>query len=299
MRSHSTSRPVRAMGLAAAAVLAAGALTAGCGRSTTGSSDSGDRVASAKSARDLLPKAVKDAGVLKAVTAVGYPPMEMYKPGTRVLTGVDPDLAAAVAKRLGLRLTLSNAEFDGLIPGIQGGRWDIAFSSVSDTAERRKAVDFVDYFRAGGSILVKKGNPEGIKTLADLCGKKIVAAKGSSNLAIAQKQAAKCGAKKMPIAQSEDAPTGLLSIDTGRADATIVDYPAGVEYAKSGKYQVLTTQYAAGPWGAVLSRTNPDLRDAVQKALQEMRKDGTYKKILDDYGVGINALPAITVNTKA
>lgn len=299
MRSHGTSRPVRTLAVTAAAVLAAGALSAGCGRSTSGSSGGGERVKSAKSARDLLPKAVKDAGVLKAVTAVGYPPMEMYKPGTRTLTGVDPDLAAGVAKRLGLKLKLSNAEFDGLIPGIQGGRWDVAFSSVSDTAERRKAVDFVDYFRAGGSILVKKGNPEGIKTLADLCGKKIVAAKGSSNLAIAQKQAGKCGAKKMPIAQSEDAPTGLLSIDTGRADATIVDYPAGVEYAKSGKYEVLPTQYDAGPWGAVVSRTNGDLRDAIQKALQEMQKNGAYKKVLDTYGVANNALPAITVNTKA
>ncbi|HEY3504183.1 MAG TPA: ABC transporter substrate-binding protein [Actinocatenispora sp.] len=285
--------------LAVGVVLVAAALAAGCGRSTSASGGSDKtKVAAAKSARDLLPARYKQAGVLKVVTSEGYPPMEMYKPGTRTLTGVDPDLAKALADKLGLKLSLTNAAFDGLIPGIQGGRWDLAMSSLSDTAERRKAVDFIDYFQAGGSIMVAKGNPEHIRTLADLCGKKVVLAKGSSNLAIGERQNAKCGTK-MQISQSEDAPTGLLSIDTGRAVATIVDHPAGVEYAKGGKYELLDEQYDAGAWGIAVDKRNTGLRDAVQKAMQELLASGDYKALLDKYGVTANAPRSITVNNAA
>jgi polar amino acid transport system substrate-binding protein len=267
------------------ALVAVSALGAGCGRSTSSGTAAGAE----------LPKE------LRVVTSEGYPPMEMYKPGTRELTGVDVDLAMAIGKRLGMRTTITNAAFDGLIPGLQGGRWDLAMSSLSDTAQRRQAVDFVDYFNAGGSIMVKKGNPEGIETLADLCGRKVVLAKGSSNLDIGERQNDKCpSGKKMDIMQSEDAPTGLLSIDSGRTVATIVDSPVAAMYAKeTGKYAVLAEQYDAGPWGIAVAKRNTALRDAVAKALQELIDSGEYRAILDKYGTGANAVSKVTVNTEA
>ncbi|MFD8563738.1 ABC transporter substrate-binding protein [Streptosporangium canum] len=282
-----------------AVALAVSAFAGGCGRSSS-ESDAGAGAASAagKTAKDLVPEAVRKTGELRMATSEGYPPMEMYKPGTQELTGVDPDLAAAIAAKLGLKAKVTNAAFDGLIPGLQAGRWDVVMSSMSDTEERRAAVDFVDYFNAGGAIMVKKGNPEGIKTLEDLCGRTVVLAKGSSNLAIGQRQDEKC-AKKMQIMQSEDAPTGLLSIDSGRAVATIVDSPVAAMYAKdTGKYDVLPEQYDAGPWGIAIDRRNTALRDAVAKAMQELTADGGYKAVLEKYDVVNNAVPEVMVNTK-
>ncbi|MEU9837490.1 ABC transporter substrate-binding protein [Streptosporangium sp. NPDC048047] len=281
-----------------AAALVVSALAGGCGRSSSGSDTGGAAAAAGKSAKDLVPEAVRKAGELRMATSEGYPPMEMYKKGTQELIGVDPDLAAAIAAKLGLKAKVTNAAFDGLIPGLQAGNWDIAMSSMSDTEERRAAVDFVDYFNAGGAIMVKKGNPEGIKTLPDLCGRTVVLAKGSSNLAIGQRQDEKC-ADKMKIMQSEDAPTGLLSIDSGRAVATIVDSPVAAMYAKeTGKYDVLSEQYDAGPWGIAIDKRNTGLRDAVAKAMQELIADGGYRKILEEYGVAANAVPEAMVNTK-
>ncbi|HEX4812046.1 MAG TPA: ABC transporter substrate-binding protein [Nonomuraea sp.] len=284
---------------AAAAVLVVTALASGCGRSSTETSATqGAAAAQGKTAKDLVPADVRERGVLRLATAEGYPPMEMYKKGTQELTGVDPDLGAAVAAKLGLTSTITNVAFDGLIPGLQSNRWDLVLSSMSDTEERRAAVDFVDYFNAGGAVMVKKGNPEGVKDLADLCGRTVVLAKGSSNLAIGEKQNDKCD-KKMTIMQSEDAPTGLLSIDSGRAVATIVDSPVAAMYAdQTGKYEVLPGQYDAGPWGIAIDRRDTALRDAVAKAMQELMADGTYKKILDTYGVAANAVPEVMVNTK-
>ncbi|MFF5205710.1 ABC transporter substrate-binding protein [Streptosporangium sp. NPDC000396] len=287
------------LSLVIAAALLVSVSAGGCGRSSSGTGTSGGAASTAgKSARDLVPETVREAGELRMATSEGYPPMEMYKAGTQELIGVDPDLAAAIAAKLGLKVKVTNAAFDGLLPGLQAGRWDVAMSSMSDTQERRAAVDFVDYFNAGGAIMVKKGNPEGVKNLEDLCGRAVVLAKGSSNLAIGQRQDDRC-AKKMQIMQSEDAPTGLLSIDSGRAVATIVDSPVAAMFAKeTGKYDVLPEQYDAGPWGIAIDRRNTALRDAVVKAMQELLADGGYRAILEKYGVAANAVPEVTVNTK-
>jgi polar amino acid transport system substrate-binding protein len=282
-------------------LIALSVAASGCGRSTSGQeakSNASSGATSKASAAEMVPADLKSKGVLKVATAEGYPPMEMYKPGTQELTGVDPELAAAIAGRLGLKVEMTNASFPGLIPGLQADRWDLAMSSMSDTEERRKAVDFVDYFQAGGSIMVAKGNPAGVKDLADLCGRDVVLAKGSSNLAIGEAQNAKC-TQKMKISQSEDAPTGLLQIDAGRAVATIVDYPVAKLLAKgSGKYDVLEAQYDSGPWGIAIDKKDSALRDAVHKALQELIDGGEYAKLLDKWGVKGSAVEAATINDR-
>ncbi|TYP88597.1 amino acid ABC transporter substrate-binding protein (PAAT family) [Blastococcus xanthinilyticus] len=222
--------------------------------------------------------------------------MEMYAEGTQDLIGVDPDLAAAIAEKLGLELEMTNASFPGLIPGLAADRWDLAMSSMSDTEERRQVVDFVDYFHAGGAIMVAKGNPEGITSLEDLCGRNVVLAKGSSNLAIGEEQNEKCD-EKMTISQSEDAPTGLLEISSGRSVATIVDYPVAVMFAEeTGEYEVLDEQYAAGPWGIAVDKKDTELRDAVQRALQELIDSGEYGEILEEWGVSGSAVDEATIN---
>ncbi|MFE4975127.1 ABC transporter substrate-binding protein [Kitasatospora sp. NPDC056651] len=288
-------RSLRCLAALSLVVLAATA----CGRSDQGGTTAPGAQAAqnaGKSAVELLPEKTKQSGVLRVATSVGYPPMEMYKTGTTELTGVDPDLAAAVAAKLGLKLELSNSSFDGLIPGLQAGRYDLVMSSMTDSAQRRQAVDFVDYFRTGGVVMTKKGNPEGIKSLEDLCGKKVVLAKGSSNLEIGEQQNTKC-ATKMAISQSEDAPTGLLQLDSDRAVATIVDYPVAQMFVQSsGSYEVLPEQYGTAPWGIAVAKKDSGLRDAVQKALQELIESGEYRKVLDTYQVGGSAVERATVN---
>ncbi|MFE2105748.1 ABC transporter substrate-binding protein [Kitasatospora sp. NPDC059463] len=291
-------RPLRCLAALALVALAATA----CGRSDQGSAAApgaggGAADTAGKSSAELVPGKYKQAGVLRVATAVGYPPMEMYKPGTTELTGVDPDLAAAIAAKLGLKLEMTNASFDGLIPGLQAGRFDLVMSSMTDSEQRRQAVDFVDYFRTGGVVMTTKDNPLGIKSLEDLCGKQVVLAKGSSNLEIGEQQNGKC-AEKMTISQSEDAPTGLLQLDSGRAVATIVDYPVAQMFAqKNTAYQVLPEQYGTAPWGIAVAKKESGLRDAVQRALQELIDSGEYRTVLDTYEVGGSAVTKATVNT--
>jgi polar amino acid transport system substrate-binding protein len=223
--------------------------------------------------------------------------MEMYEEGTQNLIGVDPELAELIAEQLGLKFEITNASFPGLIPGLQSNQWHLAISSMSDTEERRKAVNFVDYFVAGGAIMVKKGNPEGITEIADLCGKNVVGAKGSSNLAILQTFSQDKCDSPMVISESEDAPTGLLQIDTDRAIGTVVDYPVAKNMAaKSGAYDVLDEQYEAGPWGMAVEKGNTSLARAVQAALQELIDNGEYQKLLEKYDVAGSAVKGAQLN---
>lgn len=296
-RSTRTRRLVRGV---VAIVLASVVLT-GCGRSSSSdSSDTTDAATSSdseKAASDLLPADIKERGVLKVATAEGYPPMEMYAEGSTELIGVDPELGELIAQQLGVEYEITNASFNGLIPGLQSGQWDLAISSMSDTAERRQAVNFVDYFIAGGAIMVAKGNPEGIQSIADLCGKAVVGAKGSSNLAILTDYNESECSTKMTISESEDAPTGLLQLDTGRAVATIVDYPVAVLLAQeSGKYEVLEEQYAAGPWGIAIDKADQELTVAVQAALTELIENGSYQDLLEKYSVSGSAVSEATIN---
>jgi polar amino acid transport system substrate-binding protein len=289
----------RPLARAVVGVIALTVVVTGCGRSGSDSASPAGSASAAPegaTAAEMVPAELKESGVLRVATAEGYPPMEMYKEGTQELIGVDPDLAAAIADRLGLELEVTNASFPGLIPGLAADRWDLAMSSMSDTEERRKTVDFVDYFHAGGAIMVAKGNPEGISSLEDLCGKNVVLAKGSSNLAIGEEQNEKCS-EKMTISQSEDAPTGLLELASGRSVATIVDYPVAVMFAQeSGQYEVLEEQYAAGPWGIAVDKKDTALRDAVRQALQELIDSGEYGDILEEWGVSGSAVDEAAIN---
>lgn len=296
MKSRINKIARTAMTLSAVSLLI---LSTGCGRSG-GTNPAGESAVTAdtgQSAASMVPDDLKASGVLKVATAEGYPPMEMYKEGTQELIGVDPELAALIAKQLDLKFQITISSFPGLIPGLQSKQWDLAVSSMSDTAQRRQAVNFVDYFMAGGAIMVKKGNPEGITGIADLCGQKIVGAKGSSNLAILENYSKDECETPMTISESEDAPTGLLQIDTDRAIATVVDFPVAKQLAaKTGTYEVLPEQYEAGPWGMAVDKKNNQLASAIQTALQELMDNGEYQKLLEKYDVADAGLKEAKLN---
>lgn len=125
-----------------------------------------------------------------------------FKQGEKIV-GIDPDIADALGKQLGVKFEFTSGTFDTLLGALPTGRYDAVMSSVSDTKARQQGldkdgkktgtgVDFVDYYTASTGILVKKGNPEGIKSTDDLCGKKIAVQRGTTYEQAAKDLAAKC-----------------------------------------------------------------------------------------------------------
>lgn len=280
----------RLLPLAAATLL----LASGCG------SDDSPTVEQPKNGAlaSLLPQAIRDKGTLIVGSDVAYAPIEFFDTDGKTIIGLDPDLGKAIGDKLGITLKFENGTFDGLITQLtKSKRIDLIMSAMSDNKKRQASIDFVDYFTAGTSILVKKGNPEGITTLDDFCGKTIAIQRGTTQDDVAEAQKKTCGAKGLTILKFDRDTDALLQVKQGRAVADMNDFPvAAYNASKSDDFEVVGAQIEAGPYGIGVRKEDTQLRDALQKAVQALIDDGTYATILDKWGVKAGAVTTATVN---
>ena len=254
---------------------------------------------------ERLPDQVQDRGRLVVGSDIAYAPMEFFREGTQVAQGVDVELCEAIAARFGEGFTCAfrNAVFDTLISGLKAGRFDLLMSSMTDNPERQKEVDFVDYFLAGSSVLVKKGNPERISSLDDLCGKTVALQRGTTNEELAQEQSETCRSQGRPdlaVLAFDTDPEAQQQVKVGRAVADIADFPVAAYAARTSgggnDFEVVGEQIDPAPYGIAVAKGKAELRDAVQAALRAVIADGTYDRILEKWGVTQGALETAEIN---
>jgi polar amino acid transport system substrate-binding protein len=245
----------------------------------------------------LLPQPIRAKGVLNVGSDIAYPPVESFDTDGKTAIGLDPDLAKAIGDLLGVKLVFHNGTFNGLIPQLTSKRIDVIMSAMSDNKKRQKSVDFVDYFIVGTSIIVKKGNPQGIQSLDDLCGKTVAIQQGTTQDDVAEAQKKKCGANKLNILKFPTDPEALLQVKQGRAAADMNDFPVAKDIVKkTGDFEVVGDQIEAGPYGIAFRKADTQLRDAIQKAVQMLIDNGTYKSLLEKYDVTDGAVKSATIN---
>ncbi|WP_318198459.1 ABC transporter substrate-binding protein [Streptomyces sp. MCL20-2] len=312
--AHVSGRAVTAAALTTTVLLA----LAGCG-------EGGDGVAGAKGPASLevagvtvrkdaklheaLPDAVKKSGTVRVATDVPYAPFEMFvTEGEKELTGLDYDLGQAIGARLGVTFAFTPQKFDGIVPAIQAGKFDVAMSAMTDNKERQAVVDFVDYSVSGSGIMVVKGNPEKITTLDDLCGKKVAVQAATNQLDLLkdhQKECGKAGGTKIAIQTFPKDSDAQLALRANKVVAQVLTKPAAGWTAKTADggqaFEVVddpaaTGGYNASPNGIAVSKKLPELTDAIQKALQSLIDDGTATKIFEKYGVASIAVKEVTRN---
>ncbi|GGR54183.1 ABC transporter substrate-binding protein [Streptomyces roseolus] len=258
---------------------------------------------------DLLPGKIKSAGEVRVATDVPYPPFEMYvKEGETELTGLDYDLGQALGAKLGVTFAFSPQKFDGIVPAIQAGKFDVAMSAITDNEERQKVVDFVDYSQSGSGILVADGNPSEIGDLDDLCGRKVAVQTATNQLDLLkshQDACAKAGKGTIDVQTFPKDSDAQLALRSGKVVAQVLTKPAAGWVAKTadaGKAFDLVEDpaapggYNASPNGIAVSKQLPELTDAIQKALQALIDDGTLIKIYNKYGVASIAVKEATKN---
>ncbi|MFI7384188.1 ABC transporter substrate-binding protein [Streptomyces sp. NPDC049813] len=311
---RTTARSAKSRTAAVGAIAVAGALLlTGCGDQTKDKDTGGDS-SSAKSAplADKLPQKIRDKGVIRVGSDIAYAPVE-FKDKSGKAVGIDPDLAAAMGKQLGVTFEFQNGTFDTLVTGLRSNRYDLAMSAMTDTKDRQEGVDsdtgkkvgegvdFVDYFNAGVSIYTPKGKTQGIKTWDDLCGKKIVVQRGTVSHDLAKAQAKKCKAgKKLDIQAFDDDQQAQTRLRSGGADAGSSDFPVAayaVKTAGGGKdFELVGDQVEAAPYGIAVSKDQTQLRDAIKAALDAVIKNGEYDKIIAKWGVEAGAVKTATLN---
>ena len=190
---------MRKLVAAAAAVVLVFVVLSGCGSSsssssstTSSSTSSSSTTAANASLAAQVPAAIKSKGTLNVATEAQYAPNEFIASDGHTVIGMDAELMEAIASTLGLKAKLINSDFETIIPGLAAGRYDLGVSSFTDTKEREKTVDFVDYFSAGISFYAKTSADPGVRTVADLCGKTVAAEKGTVEQEEAEKQSKAC-----------------------------------------------------------------------------------------------------------
>ncbi|WP_026911835.1 ABC transporter substrate-binding protein [Patulibacter minatonensis] len=276
--------------LASTAVLAL-AMT-GCGSSDDDTTTSTSEPAKTETkvnteAVALLPAEVKSKGTLTVAADASYAPNEFFDKDGKTIIGLDPDLAKGLGEALGLKLEVKNAGFDGIIAGLQSGKYDLGMSSFTDTKEREKVVNFVTYLRAGTSFFTKaQGGPE-VTDLASLCGLKVAVEKGTTQETDAQAQAKKCGGKKLELSSLPDQSAANLALSSGRAQVSMADSPVADYQVKiaGGQFKIAGQPYGTAPYGIAVPKKLGDLTKALQAALKGMIADGSYQKILDKWGL--------------
>jgi polar amino acid transport system substrate-binding protein len=309
---RTTAQKSRIAAVGAIAVAGALLLTA-CGDQTksdnTKSSDSSE---SAAPLANLLPANIKSKGTITVGSDIAYAPVE-FKDKSGAVVGIDPDLAAAMGKQLGVEFKFQNGTFDTLVSGLRSKRYDLAMSAMTDTKDRQngvdsetkkkvgEGVDFVDYFNAGVSLYTLKGKTQNIKTWDDLCGKKIVVQRGTVSHDLAKAQAKKCPAgKTLGIQAFDDDQQAQTRLRSGGADAGSSDFPVAAYAVKTsggGKdFEIVGDQVEAAPYGIAIAKGNDQLTKAIQGALDAIIKSGEYDKIIAKWGVQAGAVKAAALN---
>ncbi|SDY88580.1 polar amino acid transport system substrate-binding protein [Amycolatopsis xylanica] len=301
------------------ALLAAASLVTACGGGPDGAGG-GQQAASASPIPDTsaivkavqkdpqvaagLPAAITQAGKLKLASNIQSAPNNFYSADGKTPIGFEVDLAKAIGAKLGLAVAHEDMAFGSLITSLQSGRIDLTMAGMNDTAERQKQIDFVDYFQSGITMMVRKGNPDGISGPDSLCGKAVAVVQGTSHQKYAEEQSGKCvAAGKGPVtATATDSDTqNQNQLRTGRVAVLLNDLPSAVYISKTagdGQFfdVVAGEPINGGPYGIGVNKENKGLSEAVRGALQALIADGTYGKILDAWGVQSGALKQAGLN---
>jgi polar amino acid transport system substrate-binding protein len=295
--------------LIALIAFAAVTVAVGCGGGDDNESTSGGgtltatpdlNVAADPAVASQVPAAIKSKGTLTVAADATYPPDEFIATDGKTVIGMDADLADALASVMGLQASIQNVTFDAIIPGLSAGKYDLGMSSFTDTKDREQTVDFVTYLQAGSSIYVKADGGPDLTSLDALCGHKVSAERGTTQSDQIDEQNKKCTAEGKPGVTPVILPdqNGVnLAVTSGRADAAMADSPVAVYIAEksNGQLKVTGGPFPPEPYGIAIPKDS-GLAQPVLAGIKALMADGTYKKILEYWGLEAGAIDNPTIN---
>jgi polar amino acid transport system substrate-binding protein len=238
------------------------------------------------------PRTVATAGKIVFCSDMTYPPEESLHAGRPV--GSDIDVATAVARPMGVGARFVQVGFDGLIPALVAKRCDAIISGMTDNAARRTQVDFADYMNLGSSLMVPRGDPLQLGSLASLSGRSVAVQDGTTELDLLTSlnaRLAKQGKPPVVISRFAKDPQAAAALAAGTADAYLSD-DLGVLFhvqQSKGRYEVAASGIDAAPIGIATRKSDP-LGPAVRKAIDRLYSDGTMASILAKWSLGAFAL---------
>ena len=264
--------------MAAAAVsVAALAMTACGGSASSAASSVASSAASSETASSAAAELTTvEAGKLTMATNATFPPYEMTTDSGEI-EGIDVDTAKAIAEKLGLELQIDDMDFDAALLSVQQGKADIVMAGVTVTDERKAVMDFSDSYATGIQSIIVPNNSD-IASPDDLAGKKIGTQRGTTGYIYCSDDFGEDS-----VVAYDNGLTAVQALNNGQVDAVVIDNAPATEYvAANPGLKVLDTSYAEEDYAIGMAKGSA-LEDAINKALEELKADGTLQAIVDKY----------------
>ena len=217
------------------------------------------------------------AGKLTMSTNAAFPPYEMTADDGS-FEGIDIEVAAAIADKLGLELQIDDMDFDAALLATQSGKSDMVMAGVTVTDERQKVMDFSDTYAEGiQSVIVPEDSD--IASVDDLAGKTIGTQRGTTGYIYCTDDFGEDS-----VVAYDDGLTAVQALNNGQVDAVVIDNAPAKEFvAANTGLKILDTAYAQEDYAIGVAKGNTALLDAINGALKELQADGTLQSIVDKY----------------
>jgi len=254
--------------------------------------------ASAACTSSIPDSALIKKGTLVMSTNPTLPPLQ-YTDGSGQLKGMRIELGEEIAKRLCLTPEYVKIDFDAMVPGLQGGRWDVINTGIFVTDERTRIMKMIPYENQAISISTPVANPLKITKTDDLAGHTVGVEIGGFEEAQARailKDMTARGLKPFTLRTFDTFSIAYQALGAGQLDAVVsIDAVAG-EYQKRGGFARVIS--GIHPTPVALATKNPDLANAIAGVLDQMQKDGSYQKLFAKYGIAPLEAPIAVAQPK-
>lgn len=228
-------------------------------------------------------KTAKD-GVLLMATNAAFPPYE-FKEGDS-FKGIDVEIAEKIAEKLGLKLEIADVEFGSIVGGVQTGKFDMGLAGMTITPDRLQSVNFSDSYAKGVQVVIVTEN-SAIKSLDDLKGD------GSMKYGVQQDTTGDIYASDTPenngygeenVIRYKTGADAVQALVSGKVDAVIIDNEPAKSFVENNKgLKILDGSWVDEDYAAAIAKDNTALLNAVNKAIAELKADGTLQQIIDKY----------------
>ncbi len=236
-----------------------------------------------------------EKAVLTMATNAAFPPYE-YKEGDKIV-GIDAEIAEAIAFKLGMELEIVDTEFGSIVGGVQTGKYDMGMAGMTVTPERLESVNFSNVYAHGvQSVIVaadseytsyedfytgfdEEGNPTGVKK-----GIKIGVQQDTTGDIYSSDTVAKWGFEEANVVRFKTGADAVQALKTGKVTAVIIDNEPAKSFVKATEgLKILETSYIEEDYAICIAKENTELLNNINKALDELTKDGTIQGIIDKY----------------
>jgi len=249
-----------------------------------------------------LPPEIEKSKVVRVALNTGYPPLEMKDPKTNEIIGFDIDLAAAMAKVLGVKIEYQDGAFENMTPALQSGRVDMIMSGFYDVPKRRPMFTFIDYLKAGAQYYTLTSLKE-LEKLTDLCGKTVTTTRGTSYpdtiKAWSEKNCVAAGKEPITVIVDTDLGQQLTNLKTERAAAAVQGLEAvpTIIQTEPGVYRPFGEPFSSTLMGIAFQNTGDNtLRDAFAFALKKVIADGAYDELIKKWKLDLSSYKDVTID---